>query len=122
LPSAPEATALAVPTGYSLIVPPGVMVPSLPIPVSTIQMSPSAPRVMPFGAAPGVMPALNSWITCVVGSIRPLADGLPLSLNQSAPSEPVSMICGTLPGFRPALNSCTAWVVGSTTPIAFGVP
>ena len=65
---------------------------------------------------------LNSWITCVVGSIRPTAEGLPLSLNHIPPSEPVSMICGTLPGFRPALNSCTACVVGLIIPIAFGVP
>src|SRR5262245_22419561 len=83
---------------------------------------------LPSGTATGrlgpvvLSPLENSVITCVVGSIRPIALGVPASVNQTLPSGPKLTWPGRLPGLRPALNSAITCVVGSITPIALVVP
>src|SRR5512144_1437254 len=68
--------------------------PSNAAPVHVYQIWPSAPRVTPTGAHPGVSVS-KSW-KAPVGVIRPILSR-PVSANQRLPSAPTAMSAGCAP-------------------------
>ena len=90
--------AFAVGTGYSVIVPEGVILPIL-LPdtaCSVNQMFPSGPDVMPVGCTFGEKAfgvGTGNSVTDPLVVMRPMAL-LPWSMNQRAPSDPAVMAVG----------------------------
>jgi len=106
----PFSTMLATPKDFTIVGAGAMTVPVVirPIrspPASVNHRLPSGPAVMAEGAAPAVMPALNS-VTTPAGVIRPIRS-LKYSVNHRFPSGPAVMAKGDAPAVIPALNSVT---------------